>query len=104
MTKVMRQVIALVLKRVEAFVLDFPPAPAHLRQLFMIAFINGDITYPAVPSGYLAVLICQPVFEKIYLRGILATMQWHLIFPATPAWSQASEYHLAKWLPLPGQL
>lgn len=70
MSKVVLQVIALVLKGVKGFVLDLPATSAPSDHLGHIGFFQDQIGHPTVVISYLF-LIHYPIFKVIYPGAIL---------------------------------
>lgn len=73
MAKVVFNMIALVFKRIKAFVFNFPACSAAFDQLGHIIFVDDNISHPAVAvSGFS--FIDKLVVKKIDLIGIFGAV------------------------------
>ena len=63
MTKVVFEMVALVLERIESLVLDFPACPTAAHQRVGIVFVNREISDPTEMANFIA--FDFPVFQKI---------------------------------------
>ena len=85
MPKVVLDVVALIFKRIEALILDFPPATPATDQGFDVFRSRLEIGNPAVGIGHFlrAVLLGydELVLEIIDLDGLGVTVQGDLVDP-----------------------